>query len=121
MAKKKMGHDALYPYPETAKEAAELLLKKVRGEDVDLSCCTHAAWQVQGFAQANLLPDEDSDEFPVMGATDCCPEDVTDEQCEEALEKLAGTKKTGMKAIPPEVWQTLLAVAMKLLDKWLSK
>ena len=81
----------------------------------------HAAWQVQGFAQANLLPDEDSDEFPVMGATDCCPEDVTDEQCEEALEKLAGTKKTGMKAIPPEVWQTLLAVAMKLLDKWLSK
>lgn len=70
-AKVEMGHGDLYPYPETAGEAAKLLLAKVRGEEVPLACAVHAGWHLQGFAQSRLLPDNgnNGDNPPMQGGS----------------------------------------------------
>lgn len=108
------GHTNLQPYPTDLNEPCNLLLQKLNGQEVDINCCIHAAYQVAGVALGHLFPDE-HDHAPVASsmATVNAP---SDEEAKGLLEQ--ATVKTG--PLTDMLLQQLLAFALKKLQEWLA-
>jgi len=102
-------HEMLHPYPESPTPAVQLLVDKLRGEDVPTIELGHAAWHFAGYAMKQFDPHP-----PIV------LESVTDDSSKaDFLEKYflspqeAGTVKET--AIP---WQLVVQLAIELFLRW---
>lgn len=93
-------------YPSTLpQEALLVMLDKVRGKDVSLAELCHAAWNVQGYAQAQFIGGG-----VAIGSTEV--QTVSDEKLIEEALKVGEEDAKGFLPIP---WILLAKLAIKLV------
>ena len=94
----------LYPFPtDLPYEGIALIIDKLRGKDVPLKSAVNAAWNLAGYAAAQVTPEEPK----VIGDIDC-----TDDEAAEMLENLLALKDGKVMMVP---WVIVLRIALKIL------
>lgn len=94
----------LYPFPtDLPYEGIALIIDKLRGKDVPMKSVVNAAWNLAGYAAAQVTPEEPK----VIGDIDC-----TDDEAAEMLENLLASKDGRVMMVP---WVIVLRIALKIL------
>lgn len=94
----------LYPFPtDLPYEGIALIIDKLRGKDVPLKSAVNAAWNLAGYAAAQVTPEEPK----VIGDIDC-----TDDEAAEMLENLLALQDGKVMMVP---WVIVLKIAIKIL------
>lgn len=94
----------LYPFPtDLPYEGIALIIDKLRGKDVPLKSAVNAAWNLAGYAAAQVTPEEPK----VIGDIDC-----TDDEAAEMLENLLALQDGKVMMVP---WVIVLRIALKIL------
>lgn len=94
----------LYPFPtDLPYEGIALIIDKLRGKDVPLKSVVNAAWNLAGYAAAQVTPEEPK----VIGDIDC-----TSDEAAEMLENLLASKDGRVMMVP---WVIVLRIALKIL------
>lgn len=94
----------LYPFPtDLPYEGIALIIDKLRGKDVPMKSVVNAAWNLAGYAAAQVTPEEPK----VIGDIDC-----TNDEAAEMLENLLASKDGRVMMVP---WVIVLRIALKIL------
>lgn len=94
----------LYPFPtDLPYEGIALIIDKLRGKDVPMKSVVNAAWNLAGYAAAQVTPEEPK----VIGDIDC-----TSDEAAEMLENLLASKDGRVMMVP---WVIVLRIALKIL------
>jgi hypothetical protein len=108
------NHVMSYAYPTVAQaaEALPVILAKLRGEDVPLSCLAHCGYVGTGYALSMLLP------HPQPMVAGDLPTPDLEGQYAEVLSR-SGSTAFASAAVGAFPWAAALAILLKLLEDWL--
>jgi hypothetical protein len=121
--RKPMAHTHVmsYPYPTAAQagEALPVVLARLRGEEVELSCLVHCGFVAAGYALSMFLPHHS----PVMSGIGGTAE--LEAQYREVLTHapagmMASERVLAAAAAGAFPWAAVLSVLMELLKSWLK-
>lgn len=100
-------------------ESVQLVIKKLRGGEVETKCLIHAGWILQGFALQQFLPD---DHTPLVGCRTINKAISTCDEAAAALEHclMAHDTDGSLSGAAGFDWKGILSVVLNLIQQLLN-
>jgi hypothetical protein len=111
MPAESVTHEGLTPYPSDPGPAIELVVSKLKGEDVELGCAIHAGWDVVGYGLGKFIPDEH--DHLVAASPPYSREKV--------IEVLEDTQRKGVAGFPAIDWVQVAMTLLPIILEWLKQ